>query len=295
MNLHQATLPIDSHQGLHMDAKEARQLGNMLNGDYANASPFPHIVIDGFFPAEVIAQARSGFPATALQSDRVFEEAYAGHHKRQVLPEECNAPARELFHFMNSLPLLQFLEGLTGIQGLIPDPYYVGGGYHEISRGGLLGVHADFRIHNELNLERRLNLLLYLNDPWDTEAWGGELELWDRKMTRCESRVAPLLNRCVVFSTDADSYHGHPDPLRTPEGVTRRSMALYYYTASRSIYREVPNLSTMYQARPGESSAARKQAWWMRFDQQLQDWVPPRLARFIVGRRRRLMNKDKVT
>jgi hypothetical protein len=290
VNLHSATLPIDSAAGLAMDAKEARGLGQLFAADYAGAAPFPHIVFDGLLPQPVLEIARRGFPAQSLASDVVFDMQYAGHHKRQVLPEACGEQARALFHFLNSIPVLQFLEGLTGIQGLIPDPYYSGGGYHEISRGGLLGVHADFRVHGDLHLERRLNLLIYLNEPWD-EAWGGRLELWDRAMTRCEAAVSPLLNRAVVFSTDADSFHGHPDPLATPEGVTRRSIALYYYTASRAVYHEVPSHSTMYQARPEDSKQVRRQAFWLRFDEQLKDWMPPRLARAIVRRRHRLMER----
>lgn len=100
--------------------------------------------------------------------------------------------------------MLQFLEGVVGIAGLIPDPYFNGGGFHEISRGGKLGVHADFGLNDELNLKRRLNVLMYLNDRWDT-TWGGQLELWHRAMTYKERAVDPLFNRCVIFSTDEDS------------------------------------------------------------------------------------------
>lgn len=292
MNLHQVTLPIDLEQGIAMDPGEARALGSMLADDYRRAHPFPHIVLDGIFPPQLIDMAKRGFPAGSLASDRVFEMGYAGLHKRQILPEDCAPDARELFHFLNSMPVLQFLEGLTGIDGLIPDPYFEGGGYHEIAAGGLLGIHADFRIHNRLHLERRLNLLVYLNEPWD-ESWGGKLELWDRSMKQCEAAVSPLANRCVVFSTDADSFHGHPDPLRTPPGVTRRSIALYYYTASRNIYKEVPKHSTMYYARPDDAPEVRQHARWLRFDEHMHNWLPSRLAQFVVRQRRRLIKTDE--
>ena len=192
-----------------------------------------------------------------LESDRVFDLGYAGLHKRQIQPEECNATARQIFQFFNSRPILQFLEGLTGIEGLIPDPYFVGGGYHETSKGGLLGVHADFRINDKLHLHRRLNMIIYLNEEWKEE-WGGALELWDRSMKARQRAVAPLFNRCVVFNTDAQSFHGHPEPLATPAHVVRRSMALYYYTASKEIYGEVPSVSTMYQVRPGDDASTRR-------------------------------------
>jgi hypothetical protein len=154
----------------------------------------------------------------------------------------------------------------------------VGAGFHETSRDGLLGVHADFRINNELHVQRRLNLLIYLNPEWDDD-WMGQLELWTRDMASCAAKVSPLLNRCVVFSTEADTWHGHPDPLRTPDGVTRRSIAMYYYTASRNIYAETPNMSTMYMARGQDSAAIKAEARKFNTDQHLKDWLPPIAAR----------------
>ena len=289
MNVHQLTLPVSQEGELRMDAEEAYATGAMLAQEYQAGDPFPHIVLDGFFPEPVIEQALRSFPAEKLRSDIVFDIDYAGHHKRQILPYDCSKEAQELFHFLNSAPVLRFLEGLTGIEGLIPDPYFSGGGFHEISRGGLLGVHADFRVNEKLHLERRLNLLVYLNPGWQEE-WGGQLELWDRKMESCRSRVYPLLNRCVVFSTDADSFHGHPDPLNTPDGVKRRSMALYYYTSSHHIHKEVPGHGTMYYARPHDSEAARVQSRRLRNEEYIRDWFPPRVARLIIkvlGRLRR--------
>ena len=85
---------------------------------------------------------------------------YAGLHKRQILPEECDGAARELFRFFNARPMLEFLEGLTTIPALIPDPYFVGGGYHETGQGGKLGIHADFRINDRLHLHRRINVII---------------------------------------------------------------------------------------------------------------------------------------
>ena len=89
-----------------------------------------------------------------------------------------------MFAELNGEAFLKFLEEMTGISGLIPDPYFVGGGMHETKRGGHLGVHADFNIHDKLKLERKLNLLIYLNEDWSPE-FGGELELWDTGMRAC--------------------------------------------------------------------------------------------------------------
>ena len=285
-----ATLPICLDDGLQMDAGEARALGAMLHDDYVAAEPYPHIVIDSILPDGLPQKILQNFPIDDLPSDKVFNIHYGGHFKRQVAPESCNAFVRELFHFFNSQPVLAFLEGLSGIDGLVSDPYYEGGGFHEISAGGLLGIHADFRIHERLHLQRRLNLLIYLNESWD-DAWNGRLQLWDRTMTHCVKAISPLMNRCVVFNTDADSYHGHPDPLATPPGVKRRSIALYYYTASKAVYREVPNLSTMYRARPGDRASVRREAAMFRATEYFKDYAPPVVYRVFEKIRWRLSSK----
>jgi hypothetical protein len=261
-----------------MDADEARSLGSLLQVDYVGAAPFPHMVVDNFFPDDLIRDVLTNFPMAPVSEERTFEMGYAGQHKRQVLPEACNAFNRELFWFLNSRPVLQYLEGLTGIDGLLPDPYYVGGGFHETSSGGLLGVHADFRINSQLHVQRRINLLIYLNPEWDDQ-WNGLLELWSKDMKQCVTRVSPILNRCVVFSTDANTWHGHPDPLVTPDGVKRRSIAMYYYTASKNIYKEIPNLSTLYVAREADNSEVQAEVRSLRNDEFIKDWLPPIVAR----------------
>lgn len=280
-----ATLPVDSADGFRLDAAEARALGDLFSDEYAHASPFPHIVLDDFLPESLVHEVLQHFPKGERASDGVFHIGYGGEHKRQILPEDCDRYARELFQFFNSLPMLQFLEGLTGISGLLPDPYFTGGGFHEISRGGRLGVHADFRINSQLHIQRRLNLLIYLNPDWNDE-WAGHLELWSRDMKVCERKIAPLLNRCVVFSTEADTWHGHPDPLQIPEGMTRKSLALYYYSASRAIYEETPSRSTMYVARPGDSSKDKAEARRFRMDEYLKEWLPPVAFRQVMRARR---------
>jgi hypothetical protein len=287
----QSLLPIEVGSGFMLDPKQARAIGEALSADYSFAEPFPSIVIDNFLPAEMVSGLRAHFPEADLPSDVVFDMGYAGHHKRQILPADCDEYCRHAFDFFNSQPFLEFLEGLSSLQGLLPDPYFMGGGFHEISTGGKLGIHADFRINPQLHLSRRMNVIVYLNEDWRDE-YGGSLELWSRDMKRKVKSIAPIVNRCVIFNTDADSYHGHPDPLNTPPGVMRRSVALYYYTASKAVYEEVPNLSTMYVARPGDSADTQREAKQLRRNQYVEQWVPPAVLRYsrgVIRRVRRLV------
>lgn len=141
-----------------------------------------------------------------------------------------------------------FLSELTGIDGVFPDESLEGGGLHYSGAGGFLNIHADFTVHpHHRNWRRRINLLLYLNEDWKQE-YGGALELWSTDMERCVESVLPIGNRVVIFTTNMDSFHGHPDPMVCPDDIARQSLALYYFTVEES-----PTVrSTEYRARPGD-------------------------------------------
>ena len=258
---------------VHFDHENCATEGKRLASQYQNAHPFPHIVIDALLDSNILREALNDFPD--LEGKEFFDRDQE-RLKSQFAPEEIKAGLlRNLLIEFNSKAFLVFLENMTGIEGLIADHLFAGGGLHETRRTGHLGIHADFNVHEQLNLERRLNLLVYLNDDWD-DAFGGALELWDRQMTKCEVKVAPIMARAVVFNTTLDSYHGHPDPLTCPEGMTRRSMATYYYTAPLDGIASLPKRTTAFQTRPGSADKAdmkiKTQHW-------ISDWVPPRLQR----------------
>lgn len=205
---------------------------SVLQGRYLSALPFPHIVLDGLFPDSELEGVLAEFPSAEEPGWRTFdnaEEKKLGYdHRTSVVGPHIRA----FMEFMNSWRVLEFLEKLTGIAGLIPDPYFGGGGPHQILPGGFLKVHSDFNWHPILQLDRRLNALVYLNRDWEEE-YGGHLELWNRDMTRCVQKILPVFNRTVVFSTTDFSFHGHPHPLACPPGTSRKSVSFYYYSNGR--------------------------------------------------------------
>jgi len=258
---------------LALDADECRDLGRSLSGQYRSAQPFPHIVLDDFIDAEVLKAVLAEFPSS---TDKEFFDRDQERFKFQFRPGQIQSGLiRNLFAELNGQAFLGFLEQMTGISGLIPDPHYDGGGLHETKRGGHLGVHADFNIHDQLKLERRLNLLVYLNEDWE-EDYGGQLELWDREMKQCVVRVPPLFGRAVIFNTDLDSFHGHPDPLNCPPERSRRSIATYYYSAAEDGLNALPKRTTNFRARPGSGD---RTDWKIRRYHFVNDWVPPKLQR----------------
>lgn len=221
--------------------------------EYRRAEPFPHLVLDGLFDPDRLRAIVAEFPARgdpALEShdDGVFSrgkhnttwETRFGPHTRQFLAE------------MASPPVLLAMEAASGIGGLIPDPYLFGAGMHFTGHGGKLSIHADFSRHPRMRLERRLNILVYLNEGWTDENQGW-LELWDHEMRECVKRVLPVFNRTVMFSTSRTSFHGQPEPILGPPDIVRRSLAFYYYSNGRPEAEDHgPEHSTLWRARPGE-------------------------------------------
>jgi hypothetical protein len=270
---------VDLDHGL-FDAAAMKSKGLELQAQYVAARPFPHIVIDDFVPARILDLCLQQFPKAPDPESRSFDRDQE-RYKTSYNPDYLAPAARSFFYSLNSRPFVQFLENLSGIKGLIPDPYFMGGGFHETRTGGHLSMHTDFNLHRPMHLERRLNILIYLNRDWKLE-YGGGLELWDEKMENCVATVAPEFGRCVVFSTNDTSWHGHPKPVNHPAGLPRRSIALYYYTATWDDERRAA--TTQFRSRPGTKDRAD---WRVRRDQALTEFLPPFVSRPILRAVRR--------
>jgi hypothetical protein len=206
------------------------ELGEKEHEVYVTNQPFSHIVIDDFFDPKALEDVLAEVDAVDRSKRYAkFLDRETDHNKFAFFPDVVGPSTARLAQCLNSGPFLAYLEKLTGIPNLIADPSFFGGGLHLIESGGYLEIHADFNHLQKYNLERRINLLLYLNKDWHDE-YHGDLELWDRTTMTKRKAVAPLFNRSVIFSTVKEALHGHPTPLNVPPGVSRRSLALYYYT-----------------------------------------------------------------
>lgn len=213
---------------------------------YGQAEPYPHIQLDHFLEEQAAEKALTEFPSVKdegwIHYIHINEKKH-GLNKMELLPPFV----REIIKELNSDEFVDYISQLTGIPGLKPDDMLEGGGLHQTKRNGFLNVHADFTVHpHKRNWRRRVNLLIYLNKDWLPE-YNGELELWDRHMKGAQRKIAPLFNRCVIFNTDDNSYHGVPEHILCPEDMTRKSIALYYFTEEET----APVLrSTHYRSRP---------------------------------------------
>ena len=225
-------------------------LGNpaVLRETYAKRGPFPHAVFDDMIPHSILERLgnRRGFKGGQpwniggrhLQENdcdagkgwRCISRKKKGFMKMTLTDELAMHPvAQGVMAALKAPAFVKFLESISGISPLYPDPTNEGGGLHETSRGGALQIHADFRRHPLTGYERRVNAFIYLNDDWNS-TWKGDLELWNQDMSKCSKRIPTNFGRFVMFSSHDFSYHGHAEPLDCPPSRSRKSMAFYYYS-----------------------------------------------------------------
>lgn len=178
------------------------------------------LVVDGFGNADELRQIVAEWPTDGWKTHN-----HTNSRNKRSMGNLDGMPiiARKCILRLNNQATLDYLSEHFK-RKLIPDPWITtkgqlfGGGLHDIGTDGFLNNHVDYNWH-PAGVYRRLNLLLYLND-WKSGD-GGELEINGQK-------IEPLFNRCVVFETTEDSWHGHPNPWKGLE--TRKSLAIYYYS-----------------------------------------------------------------
>jgi hypothetical protein len=193
--------------------------------------PYRHLAIDDFLDDRLAKLCLDNFPTLddgswSFANERDIEVKYRSTWRSEFdIPEGIVDAVR----ILNSSTFLHAMATRIGIKKIIPDPYFTGGGLNVTMPGGLLDVHVDGNYHDATGLNRRLNAIVYLNPGWQS-GWGGEFGIYDSEGEVCLKKVPPLHNRLVVFDSHDFSYHGLPDPVAFPEGTSRKSIILYYYT-----------------------------------------------------------------
>lgn len=195
--------------------------------------PFYYHVIDDFFDYNTAKKIESEFPD--YNSDVWFQYNNPIEKKKA-----CNnwyffkEEIYKTFCHLNSYEFIEKIKDITGIKVLYPDIGLHGGGMHISGRDDKLNIHLDYSIHPKLKLQRKLNLIVYMSENWDTE-WGGNLEFWTHdhdknKPRECGKKINNIFNRAVLFDTTQNSWHGYPEPLSCPIDRHRKSLAVYYLT-----------------------------------------------------------------
>lgn len=199
-------------------------LDDITPATWRAATPFPHAVIDGWWDSDLLDAVAAEFPAADDPRWVTYPDPKE-YGKRAGGPECWGEYTQLMMHALRSPGMCELLATVTGTCPLTSD--VIGGGMHMTTKGGRLASHLDFNIHPaDPTLERRLNLLVFLNRSWQ-ESSGGTLFLGDNEQVK----VLPEHNRTVIFETGPDSWHGHPDPIS--DDVLRKSLAVYYYAPRR--------------------------------------------------------------
>ena len=232
---------------------DLKTLAEKFKNNYANAVPYPSISFKDFFDKDMLDGVLSE-----------FEDLDKGATLKYETPNEIKLASKgesrfgdktkQFVHYLNSEPFLEFLQVLTGIEEtLVPDPFFEGGGFHQTKAGGFLKIHADFNKHKLTKLDRRLNILIYLNKDWKEE-YGGYFEMWDKDRSR-------------------------------------KSIALYYYSNGRpssEVNQGLEDHTTLFVARKGDTIDEQM----VKFNKKqgvkelVKDLTPPmvfRLAKKVMG------------
>jgi Rps23 Pro-64 3,4-dihydroxylase Tpa1-like proline 4-hydroxylase len=211
------------------------KLQNITYEDY----PFPHTIIDGFLNNDVLNDVLLNINnLNDKDTNDVYINPYSPfEYNKYAFSRNYGEYLKYLFMELNSPEFIQYLENITGIKGIITNDIELqGAGIHRIRRGGYLQLHTDFNTYYSGiygKLDRRINLLIYMNPSWKDE-YNGSLCICDKQTETCVKKIPPLLNRCVIFNTSNKSIHGHPEVLNTPENICRQSIAVYYYTKNEN-------------------------------------------------------------
>lgn len=206
-----------------------------LGKNFRDSSPFNHLILDDFLGHEDAIQIASEFPE--------FEDpawySYNNPLEIKKASNNWNIFKKKTYQFFYHVLSPQFTEKLSTILGvkLYPDVGLHGGGFHTHKAGGKLNPHLDYSIHPKLGLQRRVNLIIYINPNWKPE-YGGAFGLWENNQEgkgpgKLVKQVDCLFNRAVIFDTTQNSWHGICNDI-TSGGHTRNSLATYYLADPKS-------------------------------------------------------------
>jgi len=227
----------------YIDFEYLQEKKDWLKREWSSKRPFHYAVLENFFKAEKSDEIHDNYPKPDLKWDGTTYIHQKNKFQKSVF--EPGSLFDKVFKELNSPEMLKYLEEVTGIKNIIADEKLFGGGLHQSVKGAFLNVHVDYNIHPETKFHRRLNLIVYMNKDWKDE-YEGFLELWNMKRKERIENIAPHINRMVIFETNEVSFHGHPHPLNTPDNISRKSIATYYYTKERPVHEIANEHNTIY-------------------------------------------------
>ena len=199
-----------------------------LQSEYSNHPEYGLINIQNFLPNHIVQKCSEELKTLPIEKMKLFT-------RKGSCMYECNnlsiTPYQDqLVHAMHSTEVIHWLEKLTGVKKLIPDPHLVGAGYMKSYKGDTLQIHTDFNWVEEIALNRAVSVILYFNPGWKKD-WGGSLNFYDTRRENVYSSIKPDNGNILVWTYKNLIYHGYPDPISCPENECRRGIRLFYLTS----------------------------------------------------------------
>jgi hypothetical protein len=198
----------------------------VLHEKFFSASPFPYVCIDDFLDPSLAKSLSENFPS--LENMDVFYKGLNERKGEHSTFENLHENFRFLKEKLSTKNFVRQIEGITGFKDLhvIDDRY--GCGLHQGGNNSFLDTHIDYNLHPILKKQRRLNLIIFLNEKWEKD-WGGFLQFSDSSGTKCVTSIEPKFNRAIIFICNPISYHGY-NRIQCPETITRKSFYLYFFS-----------------------------------------------------------------
>jgi hypothetical protein len=236
----------------------------MKSNTYNNNNPFPHIVIDNFFKTEFIDNIVKSVNDLKLRkaTHKFLGKSLYEFNKITWDISKCDALLKDVFNELDSKIFIKILEDMTNVNNIVytKEGGAKGSGIHKTLKNGYLGIHTDFNTFKDSKLgklDRRINILVYLNPNWKEE-YLGHLKLLEHGNKNNFQKILPILNRCVIFNTTKKSWHGHDEPLNCPDDIMRSSIANYYYTKNKE------------KGRDYEGEKEHSTRWWINCHKDLK-------------------------
>jgi Rps23 Pro-64 3,4-dihydroxylase Tpa1-like proline 4-hydroxylase len=197
--------------------------------------------IDDLLPEDIAHRIAAAFPATRRM--RLIDSFRELKYNSKSLDQFDPIISDITFAFQDERVIEKVAE-LTGIKDATGDPHLYAGGLSAMSKGHFLNPHIDNSHDGEQKNYRVLNLLYYITPDW-VPANGGNLELWDEKVTR-PIEIPSLFNRLVLMATNDKSWHS-VNQVRA-DGV-RQCVSNYYFSPHSPNGYETSHI-TYFMARP---------------------------------------------
>lgn len=214
-----------------------------LNSVFKDASPAPMIVLDDFFPEDTAKNLSKEIDSIDADLCRKFT-------RNGSYMEECNnlslmPLAQDVIGQLHSQTFMKWLNQVTGIDHLIPDPYLIGAGYSRSFKGDSLKNHIDFNWNDTIKLYRALTLIIYLSEGWQEE-WGGNLEFSSFDNQDSINKVYIKWNRAIIWQHHESCFHGYPEPIDCPADQSRKTLRLFYYVSNQEPLKDQPPHRSLY-------------------------------------------------